>query len=139
MSMFDKRYRGFRVVELICFFTLVALMLTVYLAKTFAGGERAEISKLEREIADESSRVRLLKAEVSFLEQPDRIGALAAYIGLQPIKADHEITETLLIEAAAKRIKPAPPPPPVAAVDDPAPDGAADDAPVSPAPAEGPR
>jgi len=99
-SMFDRRVRGFRVVELVCLGLLLALVLGVYMAKTFAGRERAQIAEVERQIEDEKVRVRLLKAEVAYLEQPRRIEQLAAGLQLTPIKPDHETTEDALIDVA---------------------------------------
>ena len=49
-SIFDRRVRGFRVVELVCLTVLLVLVLGVYMAKTFAGRERAEIASVERQI-----------------------------------------------------------------------------------------
>lgn len=102
-SMFDRRVRGFRVVELVCLSLLLALVLGVYMAKTFAGRERAQIADVERQIEDEKIRVRLLKAEVAYLEQPRRIEQLAAGLHLTPIKPDHETTEDALIDVARHR------------------------------------
>jgi cell division protein FtsL len=99
-SMFDRRVRGFRVVELVCLTILLVLVLGVYLAKTFAGRERAQIAEVERQIDDEKIRVRLLKAEVAYLEQPRRIEQLAQQLQLAPIKPEHETTEDALIDVA---------------------------------------
>jgi len=98
--LFDRRVRGFRVVELVCLTILLVLVLGVYLAKTFAGRERAEIASVERQIEDEKLRVRLLKAEVAYLEQPRRIEQLAQQLQLAPIKPEHETTEDALIDVA---------------------------------------
>jgi cell division protein FtsL len=99
-SMFGRRVRGFRVVELVCLTTLLVLVLGVYMAKTFAGRERAQIAEVERQIEDEKVRVRLLKAEVAYLEQPRRIEQLAQQLQLAPIKPEHETTEDALIDVA---------------------------------------
>jgi len=99
-SMFDRRVRGFRVVELVCLTILLVLVLGVYMAKTFAGRERAQIAEVERQIEDEKVRVRLLKAEVAYLEQPRRIEQLAQQLQLAPIKPEHETTEDALIDVA---------------------------------------
>ncbi|SFJ90562.1 cell division protein [Caulobacter sp. UNC279MFTsu5.1] len=99
-SIFDRRVRGFRVVELVCLTVLLVLVLGVYMAKTFAGRERAEIASVERQIEDEKLRVRLLKAEVAYLEQPRRIEQLAQQLQLAPIKPEHETTEDALIDVA---------------------------------------
>ncbi|HLI65164.1 MAG TPA: cell division protein [Caulobacteraceae bacterium] len=90
-GVFDHRYRGFRVVEIAGLCVLLALALVVYLAKTHAGGERADITRIQAQIADEHVRIALLRAEVAELERPERLGALAHYLGLQPIAAAQEI------------------------------------------------
>ncbi|HEX5264595.1 MAG TPA: cell division protein, partial [Phenylobacterium sp.] len=77
MSWLNHRVRGFRLVDLIALGLLTALILGVYLAKTIAGGERAKIAVVERQIETEKARIRLLKAEVSHLEQPARIERLS--------------------------------------------------------------
>lgn len=99
-SIFDRRVRGFRVVEMVCLIILLVLVLGVYMAKTFAGRERAQIASVEEQIADEKVRVRLLKAEVAYLEQPRRIEQLAQQLQLAPIKPEHETTEDALIDVA---------------------------------------
>ena len=138
-SMFDRRVRGFRVVELVCLGVLLALVLGVYMAKTFAGRERAQIAEVERQIVDEKARVRLLKAEVAFLEQPRRIEQLAVGMQLAPIKPERETTEDALIDVARHlSTAPAPVPPVAAAADDAAsaeaPEATPDDVPVPEAP-----
>ena len=118
-SIFDRRVRGFRVVELVCLSLLIALVLGVYMAKTFAGRERAQIAEVERQIADEKVRVRLLKAEVAFLEQPRRIEKYAIGLQLAPIKPERETTEDALIDVARNApVAHVPAPPTVAAAGD---------------------
>jgi len=101
-SIFDRRVRGFRVVELVCLTILLILVLGVYMAKTFAGRERAQIAEVERQIVEEKARVRLLKAEVAYLEQPRRIERLAQQLQLTPINPEHETTEDALIDVARR-------------------------------------
>ena len=86
MNLLNRRIRGFRLVDLIAVAVLTLLILGVYLAKTVAGGERARIATVERQIAAEKARIRLLQAEVTHLEQPARIERLSeTYLGLQPM------------------------------------------------------
>lgn len=93
MSLFTRRFWGFRLLDIMGLGLLVALVLSVYLAKTIAGGERAEIASVERQIVSEHERIRLLEAEVSHLERPDRIEQLSAsYLGLAPLSAARETT-----------------------------------------------
>jgi cell division protein FtsL len=92
-AFFERRVRGFRVVELGGLGVLLILILTVYLAKTGAGGKTADIDKIQQQIFDEQTQIRMLRAEVANLEQPERLEALSArYLGLQPISARHEVT-----------------------------------------------
>ena len=86
MNWLNRRVRGFRLVDLIALGLLTVLILGVYLAKTMAGGERAKIAAVERQLVEEKARVRLLQAEVSHLEQPARIERLSeTYLGLAPV------------------------------------------------------
>lgn len=96
-DIFTRRFRGFRVVELggLAFFLVLAL--GVYMVKAGAGRDRAQIARIERQILVEQTRLRLLRAEVAHLEQPERIERLAtAYLGMAPTLPKHEATiETL--------------------------------------------
>lgn len=140
VGLFDRRIRGFRVVEVVGMGVLLTLVTSVYLAKTFAGRERQEISRIEQEIDDEAVRKRLLEAEVAHLEQPRRIEQLAQMMQLKPIAPDHEISEDALIDVARRRelprapISAAPVTPEALAAD--APEALPEDAPL-PSNAEG--
>ena len=86
---------------------LVAVVLSVYLAKTMAGRERAEIASIEKQIDAEKARIRLLQAEVAHLEQPARIESLStAHLGMAPLQAKHETTIDKLSEIAIGKQKP---------------------------------
>jgi len=119
-DLFNRRVRGFRVVEVVGLCVLLTLVTGVYLAKTVAGKERNEIARIEREIEDEKARKRLLEAEVAHLEQPRRIEGLALAMGLVAIPADRETTEDALVDVA-RNMSPAKP---VALVETPAVPGA---------------
>jgi cell division protein FtsL len=144
-SLFERRVRGFRVVEMVCLCVLLVLVLGVYMAKTFAGRERAQIAEVEREIGEEKARVRLLKAEVAYLEQPQRIEQLAQQLQLAPISPEHETTEEALIDVARHAPAAHAPASPTAAVNGDvasaeAPESTPDDYPApAPATAEAPR
>lgn len=143
MELFNRRVRGFRVVEVVGLGLLLTLVTSVYLAKTFAGRERQEIARIQQEIDEETARKRLLEAEVAHLEQPRRIEQLAQMMQLAPIAADHEITEDALIDVARRRELPrapvtaAPEATDVLAAD--APEPLPEDAPPPPPPTGGPR
>jgi cell division protein FtsL len=96
-GLFDRRVRGFRVVELGALAVLLALVLAVYLSKSGANGERADIDHTQEQIDNEKIRIRLLQAEVANLERPERLEALATqYLGMQPISIKHEIAPDAL-------------------------------------------
>ncbi|MDR6627931.1 cell division protein [Caulobacter segnis] len=143
MELFNRRVRGFRVVEVVGLGLLLTLVTSVYLAKTFAGRERQEIARIQQEIDDEAVRKRLLEAEVAHLEQPRRIEQLARMMQLQPIAPDREITEDALIDVARRRELPrapvtaAPEATDVMAAD--APEPLPEDAPPPPPSSGGPR
>jgi cell division protein FtsL len=101
LGFFDRRIRGFRIVELGASAVLVALVLVVYLAKDGAGDKRADIDRVQDQIVAERDQIRLLRAEVAHQEQPERLGALAGqYLGLQPISAKHEVEAGELADVA---------------------------------------
>ena len=68
MNVFTRRVRGFRMLDLFGIGLLVLIIVGVYLAKTLAGRERAEIAGIERQISDEKGRIRMLQAEVAHLD-----------------------------------------------------------------------
>lgn len=101
MSLLNRRIRGFRLVDLVGVGLLVMIILGVYLAKTMAGRERAEIATIERQIKAEKTRIRLLQAEVAHLEQPGRIERLSvSYLKLEPVTANREATPEQIIDLA---------------------------------------
>jgi len=107
VNWLNRRVRGFRLVDLIALGLLAVLILGVYLAKTMAGGERAKIAAVERQIGEEKARVRLLQAEVSHLEQPARIERLSeTYLGLAPVSERRVADLDALPELARKPIAP---------------------------------
>ena len=90
-SLFKRRVRGVRLVNLWGCGLLLVLVIGLYLVKTFASGERADIARTEDQIADEHRRIRLLNAEVAYLEQPGRIQRLSqGYLNLQPTSGKRE-------------------------------------------------
>ena len=111
MSWIDRRVRGFRLIDLVALGLLASLILGVYLAKTVAGRERAEIASAERQIAAEKARIRLLQAEVTHLEQPARIEKLSeTYLGMAPVSIKHEASPDVLSEIAIHPAAPSPKP-----------------------------
>ena len=101
MNVFTRRVRGFRLLDLFGIGLLVLIIVGVYLAKTLAGRERAEIAGIERQISDEKGRIRMLQAEVAHLERPGRIERLSVvYLKMAPVPAIREASAGQLAELA---------------------------------------
>ncbi len=100
-SLFERRVRGVRVVEAAGFASLVVLVLGVYFAKAGAGAEGAQIADTTRQIATEEQRVRLLRAELSRLEAPERLERLSTqYLGMAPATPKQEAVPDALANLA---------------------------------------
>lgn len=99
--LFAWKVRGLRVVELIGVCLVAAMVLSVYAAKTAAARESARIAELERSIAENRARVRLLRAEAARLESPTRLAALSAQAGLQSAEQGQLVREDRLDDLAA--------------------------------------
>jgi hypothetical protein len=92
-GLFTRRVRGVRLLNLWLGGVALILVIGLYLVKTFAGGERADIAQTEIQIADEQHKIRLLHAELAYLEQPSRIERLSEqYLGMAPASGKHETT-----------------------------------------------
>lgn len=83
--LFAWKIRGIRWIEIIGVLLVAVMVFSVYLAKAGAARESARISDLEQQISDNGRRVRLLRAEVARLEQPNRLEALSRGAGLVPV------------------------------------------------------
>ncbi|HEX8472053.1 MAG TPA: cell division protein, partial [Brevundimonas sp.] len=85
--------------------------------------ESSQIDALNRDIAENRQRVRLLRAEISRLEQPSRLETLSREAGLAPVDVHRQATEDqlpALKEAKAPALAaPAPKPAPVVVAEDP--------------------
>lgn len=88
--LFNWKVRGVRWVEIIGVVLVAAMVFSVYLAKTAAARESSRIADIERQIADNTQRVRLLRAEAAKLEQPARLEALSRAAGLGPVDVKHQ-------------------------------------------------
>jgi len=98
-GVLDRRVRGVRVIDLAGAVLLCGLVLVVYMAKTGAGGTAADIDKVQRQIDEEHSQIRLLQAEVANEEQPERLASLSGQLlNLQPIPPRHEIPSEALAD-----------------------------------------
>ena len=94
--LFDWKIRGIRWIEIIGVMCVAAMVFSVYVAKAAAARESAAIGQLERQIAENTQRVRLLRAEAARLEQPGRLETLSRGAALAPVKAERQVEETAL-------------------------------------------
>ena len=106
-ALFNHRTRGFRTINLVGMAMLIALALTVNLAKTYAGKERNQVDKVDRQIAAEQVRIRLLQAEVAHLEQPNRLETLSREeLGMAPTTSKQEVGADALAQVVGKPPEP---------------------------------
>jgi len=106
-ALFNHRTRGFRTINLVGMALLIAMALTVNLAKTYAGRERAQIDRIDRRIGAEQQRIRLLQAEVAHLEQPNRLEKLSREtLGMAPTTSKQEVSVAALPQAAGQPVEP---------------------------------
>lgn len=96
--LFSWKVRGIRWVEIIGVLMVGAMVFSVYVAKAGAAREGSRIADLERQIASNGQRVRLLRAEVARLEQPARLEALSRGAGLAPMDVKRQATVATLPE-----------------------------------------
>jgi cell division protein FtsL len=83
-----------RMTAFILFIIGVGLTVTLYYVKTNAQSSKRQLVKLERQISTEDAAVRVLKAEIAYLENPARLNELSqTQLGLEPIKAERVITQ----------------------------------------------
>ncbi|MGA2952005.1 MAG: cell division protein [Caulobacteraceae bacterium] len=102
-GVFNRRYRGFRVIDLVALAILLVLALTSYAFKTLAEGMGADTAGVEAQIADEESRIHLLRAEIAHLDDPGRIERLSKqYLGLQAADPKQETTADALPQVALR-------------------------------------
>ena len=106
-GVFSRRYRGFRVVDLVALAVLLVLALASYAFKTLAQGMGADTAGLESQIAEQDKRIRLLQAEIAHLEDPGRIERLSTqYLNMQAVDPKQETTAEALPQIALKGAKP---------------------------------
>ena len=86
----------------------VALTVSLYFVKTHAQSAKKEVTSLGEAIAAEEAAIRVLKAELAYLESPVRLSDLNdEYLELEPITPEKEM-EVQEIEARFPLIDEAP-------------------------------
>lgn len=69
----------------------VALTVTLYFVKTHAQSAKRDVRDMSRAIASEEAAIRVLRAELAYLESPTRLSELnEGHLKLTPILPEHE-------------------------------------------------
>jgi len=91
LSYFSSARATRRMSWFLLFILGVALTVTLYFVKTHAQSAKRDVRNLTKAIAAEEASVRVLKAELAYLESPARLSKLNdAYTGLAPISPESE-------------------------------------------------
>jgi hypothetical protein len=76
------------------------------MSKAGAGAEGAKIADTTRQIAAETQKVRLLRAQRAYLTQPERLRRLSEdYLQMGPVKPTHEATAETLAPEALRQVR----------------------------------
>ena len=98
-DLYNRRIRGFRVINFAAVIFLIALMFGLYWAKTRASVDGAAIGRIESQIGAQKRDIRILEARVAGLEQPGRIGQLSEdYLHLAPARTAQQTTPDKLAQ-----------------------------------------
>jgi hypothetical protein len=108
-GVFTRRFRGFRIIDLLALIVVLVLALGSYVFTTMAGAQSADTAGVQSQIVQEERRIRLLKADIAHLEDPGRIERLSTqYLGMAAVDPKHETTPQGLAQVAkAPAAKPA--------------------------------
>ena len=82
-----------RIANIIALIIAAALAVTLYRAKSHAKMDQENIDALRAEIAQREESLRVLRAQISYLEDEERLEALAReHLGLQPLDPLRAVT-----------------------------------------------
>jgi hypothetical protein len=86
-----------RLAEILAGIVAISLLAALYVAKTGAAGDRAELADLQAELARERGRISSLSLEIEHQEKDENLRRLARlYLGFEPVRGDQEIAFTEL-------------------------------------------
>lgn len=87
----------------------VMLVIGLYFIKARASQAKSLVQKLEHNVGQEEASVRMLRAEIAHLENPERLRSLAdEHLDLQPVEAERVLTLDQAVEALPKKLVPSP-------------------------------
>ncbi|NNC36786.1 MAG: hypothetical protein EX271_09655 [Acidimicrobiales bacterium] len=84
----------------------VMLVVGLYFIKTRASQAKLLVQKLEHTVGQEEASVRMLRAEIAHLENPERLRSLASeHLDLHPVEAGRVLTLQQAVNALPKKIE----------------------------------
>jgi len=88
-----------RVIWTIMILIGLALLALLYSFKTMAQSARKDVHHLEAQIQAEETAIKLLRAEIVYLERPDRVAGLADdLLVLEPVRYDDEAAVNAILQ-----------------------------------------
>ncbi len=91
VSYSGSRRAAQRVSWFLLFLIGVALTITLYFVKTHAQSAKRDVRDLSRAIAAEEAAIRVLRAELAYLESPARLSELNdVHLKLRPTRPEQE-------------------------------------------------
>ncbi len=81
-----------RLAEILAGIVAVSLLAALYVAKTGASSDQAELASLQAELARERMRISALRLQTSHQEDGENLRRLARlYLGFEPVRGDQEV------------------------------------------------
>lgn len=88
-----------RVSWFLLFLVGIALMVTLYFVKTHAQSAKDDVWQLTKAIASEQAAIRVLRAELAYLESPVRLSELnETHLRLTPILPEQELSADAIVD-----------------------------------------
>jgi hypothetical protein len=98
-ALFEQRYRGLRLIELVGIILALILMFWLSLSKVREGEDIKRMNQLSEKITQEQAIIHDLKVTVTHLERPRRLEALAAQVlDMKTITAENEASLDQILE-----------------------------------------
>jgi cell division protein FtsL len=89
--------------------TGIMLVVGLYFVKTRASQAKSHARKLEHTVEQEEASVRMLRAEIAHLENPERLRRLSGkHLNLQPVEAERILTLEQAVQVLPKKPTPSP-------------------------------
>jgi hypothetical protein len=108
-TLFEQRYRGLRLIELVGILLALVLMFWLSISKVREGEDIKRMNQLSEKIAQEQSVIHDLKVTVTHLERPRRLEALASKVlNMKTMTLDNEASLDQIVEISGHAPRAAP-------------------------------